>query len=223
MNAEPCGPPQAHFSEWTNDDAAEPIEIVDTLDDLVGPIEIVPAPALVLHAFEPEAPVAQAEPAAVEAGPESAPLQTVEPEVPVEAVLEVVAVEVVPLALEAPLSIEIEASPEPEPAEVLASAEPADDDPYALFVRTLAEVAVASGATMDAATIDALLESDAVATAWRAILRGESEDFSKCAATLDEWAANALASILSAPQKAGQLRRELRARGVAAFGLIDAT
>jgi hypothetical protein len=76
---------------------------------------------------------------------------------------------------------------------------------------------------MDAATIDALLESDAVATAWRAILRGESEDFSKCAATLDEWAANALASILSAPQKAGQLRRELRARGVAAFGLIDAT
>ena len=120
------------------------------------------------------------------------------------------------------MSIAIETLPPPEPAAIAVDDDASDDDPYAVFVRTLAEVAVASGATLDAGAIDALLQSDAVATAWRAILRGESEDFSKCAATLDEWAASALASILSAPQKAAQLRRELRARGVAAFGLIDA-
>jgi hypothetical protein len=171
MNAEPCGPPEAHFSEWTNEEIEEPIEIVDRLE-LDGPIEIVRAPA----------------PPAVEVSLAS-------------------------------FSLEIEVHAEPEPA---AAEETVDDDPYAHFIRTLAEVAVASGATMDARTIDALLESDAVATAWRAILRGESEDFSKCAATLDEWAAKALASILSAPQEADQLRRELRARGVAAFGLVDA-
>jgi hypothetical protein len=199
MNTEPCGPPRAHFSEWPSEELEESIEIVESID-FEGPIEIVPAPLAVQSAPE-ELTAARA----VEAALESAVARFAEP------------------APDALLSFELEAATEPELAVDAASDDPGDDDdPYALFLRTLAEVAIASGATMDAPTIDALLASDAVATAWRAILRGESEDFSKCAGTLDEWAANALASILSAPQKAGQLRRELRARGVAAFGLIDA-
>jgi hypothetical protein len=57
--------------------------------------------------------------------------------------------------------------------------------------------------------------------AWQGILRGESEDFAACGgAALDEWAAGALARVLGSPSKAEGLRRELRARGVAAFGLL---
>jgi hypothetical protein len=57
--------------------------------------------------------------------------------------------------------------------------------------------------------------------AWQGILRGESEDFAACGgAALDEWAAGVLARVLASPSKAEGLRRELRARGVAAFGLL---
>jgi hypothetical protein len=57
--------------------------------------------------------------------------------------------------------------------------------------------------------------------AWQGILRGESEDFAACGgAALDEWAAGTLARVLGSPSKAESLRRELRARGVAAFGLL---
>ena len=62
-----------------------------------------------------------------------------------------------------------------------------------------------------------------VASAWRRVLRGESDDISACgAATLDEWAADIVARVLGAPGRAALLRRELRSRGVAAFGLLDA-
>jgi hypothetical protein len=37
---------------------------------------------------------------------------------------------------------------------------------------------------------------------------------------LDEWAALLIASAMGAPGRAAELRRELRARGVAAFGLV---
>ena len=59
--------------------------------------------------------------------------------------------------------------------------------------------------------------------AWRAILRGTSDDFTACGgAMLDEWAAGILARLLGAPAREPVLRRELRARGVAAFGLVEA-
>jgi hypothetical protein len=58
--------------------------------------------------------------------------------------------------------------------------------------------------------------------AWKGILRGESEDFSAChGASLDEWTADVAARLLGTPGRAGGLRRDLRARGVAAFGLLD--
>jgi hypothetical protein len=71
------------------------------------------------------------------------------------------------------------------------------------------------------ASLAGFLAADSIAIAWRAILRGESDDFAACGAkSLDEWAAEALARFLDAPAKVATFRRELRARGVAAFGLV---
>lgn len=58
--------------------------------------------------------------------------------------------------------------------------------------------------------------------AWQGILRGESEDFDACGtATLDEWAADVIARVVGNPARVDMLRRELRSRGVAAFGLVE--
>jgi hypothetical protein len=136
-----------------------------------------------------------------------------------------------------------------------ASAETACD-PFAIFVKTLVEVAHDAGCARAAALLPALLEGGQVeagafpeatvdglvlagvlarspsglvggeafrrtAEAWRAILRGDSEDFSACGSRmLDEWAADLVARIVAAPARTEQLRRELRTRGVAAFGLV---
>jgi hypothetical protein len=57
--------------------------------------------------------------------------------------------------------------------------------------------------------------------AWQDILRGDGEDLAACGpATLDEWTADLIARVLGNPVLATQLRRELRRRGVAAFGLV---
>jgi hypothetical protein len=59
--------------------------------------------------------------------------------------------------------------------------------------------------------------------AWRALLAGTSDDFAACGnAMLDEWAAELLARLLGAPSRATTLRRDVRAHGVAAFGLVEA-
>jgi hypothetical protein len=58
--------------------------------------------------------------------------------------------------------------------------------------------------------------------AWQGILRGESEDFSLCVGTLDEWTANVVARLLGNVGRAEGIRRELRRRGIAAFGLVSA-
>jgi hypothetical protein len=226
MSTEPCGGTVAHF-------AAEPPAPAPA-------VEVEPVVEVVEAAAEPEPArevpsVAQVAPAEVEAAPaeplpEPPTAETTDEEPhaehevtePIEIVDSIVIdgpVEIVPMPVELEVAAVVAESSSP----ALPEEEPGDDedDAYAVFIRKLAEVAVASGATMDAAAIDALLGTDAVAAAWRAILRGESEDFSTCGA-LDEWAAQALAGMMSAPQKVAQIRRELRARGVAAFGLIDA-
>jgi hypothetical protein len=91
--------------------------------------------------------------------------------------------------------------------------------------------------TLDAATIDALVACDmlartesgaivrsdgfvATAQAWRATILGEDGDFSACTSTLDEWSANLVATLAGAPQQRESFRRDLRSRGVAAFGLL---
>jgi hypothetical protein len=191
-----CGPAEAHYPEVIEDELAlEPIEIVESIE-LEGPIEMVPAPVELIAAALAPAPV------------------------PVEFLV----------ADLAPMPVASDGSdffpPETmvdEPgriAPLVSTPPPALDSPFDAFLQTLSEVACDSGKTFAASEIGAMLAGDPVATAWRGILCGESEDFSLCATPLDEWAAGALARILDAPHKAGQLRRELRARGVAAFGLV---
>ena len=69
-----------------------------------------------------------------------------------------------------------------------------------------------------------VVRNDAVvrtATAWRGALDGAEPDFSACGtAMFDEWSADLVARLAGTPQKTESLRRELRARGVAAFGLL---
>jgi hypothetical protein len=107
-------------------------------------------------------------------------------------------------------------------ARLVSTPPPPIKDPFEAFLQTLSDVACESGQTFAASEIGAALADDPVAAAWRAILNGESEDFSLCAVPLDEWASLVLARVLSAPHKAASLRRELRSRGVAAFGLVEA-
>jgi hypothetical protein len=103
-------------------------------------------------------------------------------------------------------------------------------DAFASFVLVLEDVAIASGA--DARARDNLraylgemcvegILADEKAIAWQGILRGESEDFGPCgSATLDEWAADLVARALGNASRAAGIRRDLRQRGVAAFGFI---
>lgn len=65
-------------------------------------------------------------------------------------------------------------------------------------------------------------EFAAATSAWRAVLEGTGGDLSGCgSATLDGWAAELLAAVMNAPRgDAGELKRELRRSGVAAFGLL---
>jgi hypothetical protein len=109
------------------------------------------------------------------------------------------------------------------PLEGAFAKEACEEDGYATLVETLRAVVAAEGGTVEA--LSALLESTEAATAaaWRAVLRGEVDDISTCgSAMLDEWAADVVARAIGAPGRAAQLRRELRARGVCAFGLIAA-
>jgi len=58
-------------------------------------------------------------------------------------------------------------------------------------------------------------------TAWQSILRGESGDLSACGeSTLDNWAADLIARLVANPDKAPTIRRDLRRRGIAAFGML---
>jgi hypothetical protein len=60
--------------------------------------------------------------------------------------------------------------------------------------------------------------------AWQGILRGESEDFSLsdggALEPLDEWVADVMARVVGTPARADGIRRELRRRGIAAFGVV---
>ena len=59
----------------------------------------------------------------------------------------------------------------------------------------------------------------AAAQGWRATLLGEESDFT-VSSMLDEWSAHVIATLAGTPQQTEALRRDLRSRGVAAFGLL---
>jgi hypothetical protein len=175
-------------------DPEEPIEIVDSIE-LEGPIELVPAP------LESSVMTSQAD-------RDDDPRAEDEPTVADVIVAEMLGEE--PAALD------------DRPAPLISTFPPPLADPFEAFLQTLSDVACDAGQTFAASEIGAALADDPVARAWRAILNGESDDFSLCGTPLDEWASGVLARVVSAPHKAAQFRRELRAHGVAAFGLVEA-
>jgi hypothetical protein len=129
---------------------------------------------------------------------------------------------------------------------------PASDEPWITLVSAFADVAIGAGSPHVASVlrgllVDGTLETmpdDAMAAlaeghvvrdgvltaafvartrAWRDILLGTGDDFAACgSAPLDEWGADLIARLLGAPTRAPALKRELRSRGVAAFGLACA-
>jgi hypothetical protein len=129
-----------------------------------------------------------------------------------DAILEVVA-EAAPIVEPEPV---VEQEPVVEPVSTIAP--PPPDDPYVTFVSTVVEIAIAHGATAAAGELPSALDGDKVAQAWAGIIRGTSEDWDAVGGSmLDEWAADTLARVTGAD--AQMLKRELRARGIAAFGL----
>jgi hypothetical protein len=60
------------------------------------------------------------------------------------------------------------------------------------------------------------------ASSWKTLLSAESEDFSSCAETLDDWATRLVSALLPNPAPVKDVRRELRRKGVAAFGMLAA-
>ncbi len=141
--------------------------------------------------------------------------------------------------------LEIVAAADVTPEPAATSIPPPLDDPFQQLVALLADLAIDAGDTVLAEALPRLLlegevpreadettrrglttwlhEEGGTVRAWRAILRGEGEDYSACgAATLDEWASSVVARLLGAPERAPTFRRDLRSRGVAAYGLCDA-
>jgi hypothetical protein len=128
-----------------------------------------------------------------------------------------------------PLQPVIELAPEPPPT--------VTEDAFVTFVAVLEDVASDAGADEAAMhtlrtllgqlRIDASAPADhhrirAEALAWQAVLRGETEDFGACGtAMLDEWSAALVALVIGSPSRADAFKRDLRRRGVAAFGLVD--
>ena len=136
------------------------------------------------------------------------------------------------------------------PTETIAP--PRGDDAWTMFVSALADVAIGVGSPHAASLVTGLLvhaDTDSLPAdlapalaeanvmrdgavtaafaakvdAWRGIVRGTSEDFSACGdAMLDEWAADLLARLVGGGARAQALKRELRGRGVAAFGFAAA-
>lgn len=105
-------------------------------------------------------------------------------------------------------------------------------DAYAAFVAALSDVALGFGADpVGIARMRAILgdrgdgpperaPTDRSACAWQSVIRGQAEDFSECGSlTLDEWAADVVARVVGGG-RTDAIRRELRRRGVAAFGFL---
>jgi hypothetical protein len=101
-----------------------------------------------------------------------------------------------------------------------------EEDPFAQLLRSLGLLADRLGApreNFDAACTQMASRLDA----WGAVLRGERNDFDACGpGMLDDFACELLSETLRAsalaPLPASELRRQVRAHGIVAFGLIDA-
>jgi hypothetical protein len=82
---------------------------------------------------------------------------------------------------------------------------------------------LAARGLIDAKTWRPTPEFSVVAHAWRDVLEGTNGDLSACGSTtLDVWGAELLSALLGARERSDELRRALRQRGVAAFGMLVA-
>lgn len=121
-----------------------------------------------------------------------------------------------------PITLTAPAMDEPPQAE---TSNDAHDDVNA-FCMLLEEVAGQFGGESAAEVVSSWLRDEDSPLAeerapWLALLRGDECDLaSASAATLDEWASKMLAKAIG--RDAGELRRELRSRGLAAYGLLAA-
>ncbi|MFO0666286.1 MAG: hypothetical protein U0174_20190 [Polyangiaceae bacterium] len=103
---------------------------------------------------------------------------------------------------------------------------PSDDDAVEVFCALLEEVAIQFGGESAAEVVSSWLRDEDSPLAeerspWLSLLRGDECDLSTAsAATLDEWASKMLSR--ASGRDAGEIRRELRNRGVAAYGLLAA-
>jgi hypothetical protein len=77
---------------------------------------------------------------------------------------------------------------------------------------------------LDAKTARPTPEFSVVAHAWRDVLDGANGDLSACGSmTLDVWGADIVAALIGSPrERTDDIRRALRQRGVAAFGMLAA-
>ena len=146
----------------------------------------------------------------------------------------------------------IDVAPEPAQPETATMVPAASDELWTVLVCAFADVAIGAGSPTVASVVRGLLldgtleampdevmaalaEGEVVrdgaltaafvarTRAWREILLGTGDDFTACgSAALDEWGADLIARLLGAPTRAPALKRELRSRGVAAFGLACA-
>lgn len=76
-------------------------------------------------------------------------------------------------------------------------------------------------ATLRGSCIEPSDDFKANASAWARVLSGASDDLSACGDTLDGFAAGLLGALLGPGSDTKGLRRELRKRGVAAFGMLS--
>jgi hypothetical protein len=84
--------------------------------------------------------------------------------------------------------------------------------------------ALVARGVLDAKSARPTPEFSVVARAWREVLDGTGSDLGACgSATLDVWGAELVAMLLASPgERVDDLRRALRQRGVAAFGMLAA-
>ena len=61
-------------------------------------------------------------------------------------------------------------------------------------------------------------------SAWQSMLRGEGGNLAACGeSTLDGFTADLIACLVAKPSMASTIRRDLRRRGIAAFGMLDSS
>jgi hypothetical protein len=220
-------------AEFPNDNPVLHLGAIWVCLEVTGPASCerpeAPEPVVVL-AVQPEAiVVVEPEPIVLEA-----PEPSTDPVPPVLEAVEEEDDEEIEIVEDLAFGDVVDESPEP------ANAEGAEvvEDPFVALGEVIEGVARAAGASeaavaslrivlgrerVTADTSDDLLVLREQAAAWQAILRGESEDFGACGvSSLDEWSALAIAKTMGEMNRADGLRRELRRRGVAAFGLVIA-